>query len=376
MKNNKFRVMICAVLLIAAAAEMALAADSRIMNIARFKGVRDNQLSGFGLVVGLKGTGDRNTTVFTTQAMVNMLKRFGVADGASQIKVRNVAAVMVTANLKPFAKKGDKMDVVVSSVGDAQSLDGGVLLQTTLKGLDDNIYSVAQGPVSTGESATSMATLAGLRNRMTTGRVPSGGIVEKEVPVTFVDDRNNMYLILNIANFTSVDRVTYAINSQFWAVNGPIASAEDAQTVKIHVPSDFQNNYVEFAAAVEGLYVAVEESGNKVVVNERTGTVVMGQDVKIDNVAVAHGNYNVNINVTKQVNQPNQFMPGASAMLYDNSSISVEGGGKQFVTMPEGANVQDLVNALNVLGASPKDVISILQAMKAANALHADLEIM
>jgi flagellar P-ring protein precursor FlgI len=368
--------MICAVLLIAAAAEMALAADSRIMNIARFKGVRDNQLSGFGLVVGLKGTGDRNTTVFTTQAMVNMLKRFGVADGASQIKVRNVAAVMVTANLKPFAKKGDKMDVVVSSVGDAQSLDGGVLLQTTLKGLDDNIYSVAQGPVSTGESATSMATLAGLRNRMTTGRVPSGGIVEKEVPVTFVDDRNNMYLILNIANFTSVDRVTYAINSQFWAVNGPIASAEDAQTVKIHVPSDFQNNYVEFAAAVEGLYVAVEESGNKVVVNERTGTVVMGQDVKIDNVAVAHGNYNVNINVTKQVNQPNQFMPGASAMLYDNSSISVEGGGKQFVTMPEGANVQDLVNALNVLGASPKDVISILQAMKAANALHADLEIM
>jgi flagellar P-ring protein precursor FlgI len=375
MKNRKLKVIISACIIAAITATSVFAVENQIRNIARFKGVRDNQLTGFGLVVGLKGTGDRNTTVFTTQAMVNMLKRFGVADAAGQITVRNVAAVMVTGNLAAFAKKGDKMDVVVSSVGDAQSLDGGVLLQTTLKGLDDNIYTVAQGPVSTGEM-NAAATTFSMKNRMTTGRVPNGGIVEREVPVTFVDDKNNMFLLLNIPDFTSVDRVTYALNSQFWAKDGPIASAVDASTVKIHVPFDFQNNYVEFAAAVEGIYVQLEERANKVVVNERTGTVVMGADVTIDTCAVSHGNFNVDINVTKQISQPNAFMPGASAMVYDNSNISVEGGGKQLVTLPASANVQDLVNALNVLGASSKDIISILQALKAANALHAELEIM
>jgi flagellar P-ring protein precursor FlgI len=171
------------------------------------------------------------------------------------------------------------------------------------------------------------------------------------------------------------------INAQFWGRDAegkekPIANAIDANTIKIAVPYDFQNNYVEFAAAVEGLYVENEERSEKIVINERTGTVVMGEDVSIDGCAVAHGSFNVNINVTKQISQPNPFMPGASAMVYEDSNIKVEGGGKQVVTLPQGVNVQDLVNALNVLGASPKDIISILQAIKAANALHADIEIM
>ncbi|MCE5299879.1 MAG: flagellar basal body P-ring protein FlgI [Spirochaetia bacterium] len=367
------KIMIAALLALLFSAEALMAVELRVRNIARFKGVRDNQLTGFGLVVGLKGTGDRNTTVFTTQTMVNMLRRFGIADAANQIKVRNVAAVMVTANLPAFAKRGDKLDVVVSSVGDSKSIDSGVLLLTTLKGLDDNVYVTAQGPVSTGENSMGANGLAVLKSRQNTARVPNGGIVEKEVPVTFVDDKNNMYLLLNIPDFTSADRVTYAINSQFW---GNVANATDAATIKIRVPPDFQNNLVEFAAAVEGLYVETEERSHKVVVNERTGTVVMGADVSIDTCAVAHGSFNVNVNVTKQVSQPNSFVPGASAMVYEESNIKVEGAGKQFVNLPQGVNVQDLVNALNALGASPKDVISILQAIKAAQALHAEIEIM
>ncbi len=368
-----FRILIAVLIIMAITAEVLLAAELRVRNVARFKGVRDNQLTGFGLVVGLKGTGDRNTTVFTTQAIVNMLKRFGIADAANQITVRNVAAVMVTANLPAFAKKGDKLDVVVSSMGDAQSLNGGVLLVTTMKGLDDSIYVSAQGPVSTGEGGMAVNSIIALKSRQTTGRVPSGGLVEKEVPVTFVDEKNNMILIMNIPDFTSSDRITYAINSQFW---GTIASAVDAGTIKIAVPFDFQNNYVEFAAAVEGLYVEMEEVANKVVVNERTGTVVMGSDVAIDTCAVSHGNFNVNIAVTKQISQPNSFVPGASAMVYEDSNIKVEGAGNQLVTLPMGANVQDLVNALNVLGATPMDIISIIQAIKAANALHAEVSIM
>ncbi len=347
--------------------------ELRIRDIARFKGIRDNQLTGFGLIVGLKGTGDRKTTIFTNQAIVNMLKRFGINDPVNQIRVRNVAAVMVTANLPAFAKKGDKIDVVVSSMGDARSIDGGVLLQTVLKGIDDNVYAVAQGPVSTGEGALSVNGGNIINNRMNVGRVPNGGLVEKEVPVSFVDDKYNMYLLLSISDFTSAYRITDVINSQFW---GDIANAVDASTIKIRVPFDFQNNLVEFAAAIEGLYVEIEEKSWKVVINERTGTVVMGADVAIDTCAVAHGNYNVTINVTRQLSQPNPFLPGASAMVYSDSKVKVEGGGDQLVTLPQGANVQDLVNALNILGASPKDIIMILQAIKAAGALHAEIEIM
>ena len=370
---KKFKIILIAVIFIFTVISEFFAVELRVRDIARFKGVRDNQLTGFGLVVGLKGTGDRKTTVFTNQAIENMLKRFGINDPSSQIRVRNVAAVMVTANLPAFAKKGDKIDVVVSSMGDARSIDGGVLLQTALKGLDDNVYAVAQGPISTGEGALSVSGGNILNTRMTVGRVPNGALVEREVPVNFVDDKYNLFLNLSIPDFTTAYRVIDVINSQFW---GDIANAVDASTIKIHVPFDFQNNLVEFAAAIEGLYVEIEEKSWKVVINERTGTVVMGADVAIDTCAVAHGNYNVNINVTRQLSQPNPFVPGASAMVYSDSKVKVEGGGDQLVTLPQGANVQDLVNALNVLGASPKDIIMILQAIKAAGALHAEIEIM
>lgn len=372
MKGNRLKIILLFIIFIFIISEV-FGVELRVRNIARFKGVRDNQLNGFGLVVGLKGTGDTKTTIFTNQAITNMLKNYGLTDAATQIKVRNVAAVMVTANLPAFAKKGDKVDVVVSSMGDAKSLEGGVLLQTNLKGIDDNIYVIAQGAVSTGPGNIAASSIISLKNKATVGRVPGGGLVEKEIPVTFVDDKNNMYLLLFIPDFTSAYRITDVINSQFW---GEIANAVDAGTIRINVPFDFQNNYVEFAAAVEGLYVETEERSEKVVINERTGTVVMGMDVSIDSCAVSHGNFNVNINVTKQVSQPNPFLPGASAMVYEDSNIKVEGGGNQMVVLPQGVNVQDLVNALNVLGASTKDIIAILQALRTANALHADIEIM
>jgi len=347
--------------------------EYRVRNLATFKGVRDNQLTGFGLVVGLKGTGDRKTTVFTAQAVVNMLKRFGINDPASEIKVRNVASVMVTATLPPFARKGDKIDVVVSSMGDAKALDGGVLLQTTLKGLDDNVYSVAQGPVSTGSGNIDVNGINALKSKTNVGRVPQGGIVEKEVPVTFVDDKNNVFLQLTNPDFTSASRITDVINNQFW---GEIANSVDAGTIKIRIPMDFQDTPVEFVAAVEGLYVETEEIANKLVINERTGTIVMGQDVAIECFAVSYGNYNVNINVSRQISQPNPFLPGASAMQYSNQNIKVEGGGQQLVTLPQGVSVYELVNALSVLGASPRDIINILQAIKAAGALKANIEMM
>jgi len=373
--TKHLKALVISLVFIMSAAVVLEAVELRVRNVARFKGVRDNQLTGFGLVVGLKNTGDRTSTVFTNQAITNMLKRYGMNDGPEQIKVRNVAAVMVTAKLPPFAKKGDKIDVVVSSMGDARSLEGGVLLSTVLKGLDEKVYASAQGPLSTGAGAMITASQSS-REKLTVGRVPQGGMVEREVPVTFMDDRNDMYLILNIPDFTSAYRITDVINQQFWARENVIANAIDAATVKIHVPFDFQNNPVEFAAAIEGLYVETEEVSNKIVINERTGTVVMGADVAIDTCAVSHGNFSVNINVTKQVSQPNQFLPGASAMDYDHSEVKVEGGGKQLVGLPQGVNVLDLVDALNVLGASPKDIISIIQAIKAAGAIHAELEIM
>ncbi|MFW6210925.1 MAG: flagellar basal body P-ring protein FlgI, partial [bacterium] len=321
----------------------------------------------------LKGTGDRNTTVFTSQAIGNMLQRYGINDPSKYIRVRNVAAVMVTADLPAFAKKGDRIDLVVSSMGDARSLDGGVLLQTTLKGLDDKVYVVGQGAISTGGDSMNVAGTMASRKKVTVGRVPEGGLVEKEVPVTFVDEKNDVYLQLRQPNFTTAARIADEINSQFW---GDISNAIDANTVKINVPFDFRNNTVEFVAAIEGMYIEIEENSFKVVVNERTGTVVMGADVVIDTCSVAHGNYNVNININKESNQPNVFVPGASMHEYSHSTIEVEGGGNQLVTLPQGVDVMELVNALNVLGASPMDIISILQAIKAAGALHAEIEIL
>lgn len=351
----------------------------QVRNVTRPLGQRDNQLSGVGLVVGLGGTGDTRQTQFTQQALANMLSNMGLASD-DRIKSRNVAAVLVTAQLKPYQKNGDKVDVVVSSLGDASSLAGGTLIQTPLKGADGKVYAVAQGSVSLGELLGGrVGSLISAKAYRTAGRVPGGGLIENEVPATVVRDDYRIEYVLRTPDMSSAARMAMAINETFGAMKQDyrtIASAKDAKTVEVEVPVDFRDYPVEFMAAVEQVEFNVEERSDRVVVNERTGTVVIGFKVGIDTCAVSHGSLNVNVKATNQVSQPAWFQPGASALFYNNQNIDVRGGGANLVTLPESATVQDLVAALNAIGASPRDLIAILQAIKEAGALHGELEIL
>ena len=377
MQMNKRWLAVFAVLLLLASE--TLAGQIQIRNAARPMGQRDNQLNGVGLVVGLNGTGDSRTTMFTRRALSNLLKNYGVNDPAEQIKSRNVAAVMVTANMTSYLKNGERIDVVVSSLGDAKSLAGGTLVQTPLKAVNGVTYAVAQGSVSIGEKFAGR--LGRLMNSGTrsTGRVPNGALIENEVPATVVGEDNIIQYVLRNPDYTSAARMAMAINETFAALkdeyNG-IARARDASMVDVQIPADFDEHPVEFMAALEQVEFEIEENSNKVVVNERTGTVVMGMKAAIDTVAVAHGNLNVNVMATNQVTQPPWFSPGTTALYGSNQNLTVEGGGRNLVTLPESATIADLVSALNTIGASPRDLIAILQAIKAAGALHAELEIL
>ncbi|HXC63895.1 MAG TPA: flagellar basal body P-ring protein FlgI [bacterium] len=355
------------------------AGEMQIRDVARPAGQRDNQLQSIGLVVGLAGTGDTQQTEFTQQALANWLSNMGVS-ADSTIKSRNVAVVLVSAELKPFMKNGDKMDVLVSSMGDATSLAGGTLVQVPLKGADGKVYAVAQGAVSVGDQMGGrLGALISSAGYKTAGRVPSGALIENEVPATVVGDDNRIEYVLRSPDLSSAARMAMAINDTFVKLKpdyAGIATAKDAKTVDVEIPADFRDYPVEFMAAVEQIEFNPEEMGDKVVVNERTGTVVIGFKVAIDTCAVAHGNLNVNVRTTNQVSQPAWFQPGASALYYNNQNINVKGGGGNLVALPESATVQDLVSALNAVGASPRDLIAILQAIKEAGALHGDLEIL
>ena len=351
----------------------------QIRDAARPAGQRDNQLQSIGLVVGLAATGDTQQTQFTQQALSNWLNNMGLAADAA-IKSRNVAVVLVSAELKPFMKNGDKLDVFVSSMGDATSLAGGTLVQVPLKGADGKVYAVAQGAVSVGDQMGGrLGSLISSSAYKTAGRVPSGALIENEVPATVVGEDNRIEYVLRTPDLTSAARMAMAINETFAKLKpeySGIAAAKDAKTVAVDIPADFRDYPVEFMAAVEQVEFNPEEMGDKVVVNERTGTVVIGFKVGIDTCAVAHGNLNVNVRTTNQVSQPAWFQPGASALYFNNQNINVKGGGGNLVALPESATVQDLVSALNAVGASPRDLIAILQAIKEAGALHGDLEIL
>lgn len=358
----------------------ALAGIMQVRNVARPLGQRDNQLSGLGLVVGLNGTGDTRQTAFTQQALANLLASYGIANPGEAIQSRNVAAVLVQAQMRPYLKNGDKLDVLVSSLGDATSLSGGTLIQTPLKGANGNVYAVAQGGVSLGEQMGGrVGSLISARGYKTAGRVPNGALVENEVPSTVVAEDNRIQYVLGTPDYSSAARMAMAVNAEFAKIKpeySSIAVAKDASLVEVNVPADFREYPVEFMAAIEQVEFEVEERANKVVVNERTGTVVVGFKVGIDTVAVAHGNLNVNIKVSNQVSQPAWYQPGSSALFFSNQNIDVRGGGGSLVTLPESATVGDLVSALNAIGASPRDLIAILQAIKEAGALHGELEIM
>jgi flagellar P-ring protein FlgI len=343
-------------------------ASARIKDLAKVQGVRSNQLVGYGLVVGLAGTGDSNKTLETLQSVANMLKAYGVNISASTLKTKNVAAVMVTATLPAFVREGDTIDLTVSSMGDAKSIQGGTLLQTPLKAGNGEVYAVGQGAVSTGGFTAGNGGSTRQKNFPTVGTTPNGGIVEKTVEDT-LGDQGNLSLSLGQPDFTTASRIAAAVNSRY----GGIAKAVNPGRVDILVPSSYQNNVVGFVASLEDLYVTPDNAA-KVIVNERTGTIVIGGNVAVDEIAIAQGGLSISIQKNTDVNQPAPFTLGET-ITTKNTTTQVNDEKANTIVLPATANVGDIVGALNAVGATPRDIISILQAIKAAGALHAELQI-
>ena len=346
---------------------------ARLKDIATFEGVRPNQIIGYGLIVGLNGTGDKSGTTFTAQSLVNMLKRMGVTVPASKVRVKNVAAVMITADLPPFVKPGSKIDVLVSSMGDASSLQGGTLLATPLKGVDDKIYAMAQGPLSIGGFSISGAAGGGTqKNHPTVGRIVQGATVEREVPIRW-QGKNDMTIKLNQPDFTTAARTAQIIRSRLPNSN---ARPVDASTVKFDVPSNYVENLATMVAILENLAVKPDTVA-KVIIDERTGTVVVGENVRLSTVAVAHGNLSIQIRERQVVSQPGALAPeGAQTVVTPATDVQVQEGADKLLLVEAGTTINDVVKALNAIGATPRDLIMIFQAIKAAGALHAELEIL
>lgn len=342
----------------------------RIKELASFEGVRENQLVGYGLVVGLNGTGDSDQARLQLQSVANMLERMGVSVNPGLIKLKNVAAVMVTATLPPFAKQGNQLDVTASSLGDAKSLAGGTLVMTPLKGADNQVYAVAQGSILTNSFAFGGQGASIQKNHPTAGRIPNGALVERELPNSLAG-KSRLRLNLAQADFTTASRIASVVNGKF---GGGIAVTADPGSVMIQVPDGYSSRMIDFIASVETLDVRPDRIA-KVVLNERTGTIVMGDQVRISTVAVSHGNLSLVIKETPQVSQPAPLSTGGETKVVPRTQLKVEEEARRLMLLSEGATIGDVVRALNTLGVTPRDLIGILQAIKAAGALQADLTI-
>ncbi|MBX3600898.1 MAG: flagellar basal body P-ring protein FlgI [Rubrivivax sp.] len=354
-----------------AAATSSPGAATRIKEVAAVQGVRSNQLVGYGLVVGLDGTGDQTTqTPFTTQSLMAMLQQMGVTvPPGTSMQLRNVAAVMVTAQLPPFAQPGQTIDVNVSSVGNAKSLRGGTLIATPLKGADGNVYALAQGQLIVGGAGAAAGGSKVQINHLSAGRVPEGATVERSVPTPLMDG-DTLALGLNAADFNTARAVAEAING---AKGAGTAAALDGRTVRVRVPQAAEHR-VAFLADIENLPLRLARPAARVVLNARTGSVVMNEAVTLGECAVAHGNLAVTISTTPVVSQPNPFGQGQT-VAGEKSDIAISQQGGALVAMPAGAKLTDVVKALNALGATPMDLLAILQAMKSAGALRAEIEV-
>jgi flagellar P-ring protein FlgI len=342
---------------------------ARIKDIVDIKGARQNQLVGYGLVVGLFGTGDGKNSVFTSQSLAALLNKMGVTVNPEQLKGNNVAAVMVTADLPPFARAGSQIDVLVSSIGGAESLQGGTLLLTPLRAANGQVYAVAQGPVSTGGFVVKGASAGVAKNFPTVGRVAGGALVERELSVAF-NEKHRLCLALRAPDFTTASRVAAAINA---TVFDTAASTPDGGTVDVIIPRNYLGNVVAFVSMIENLEVTPDVE-SKVVINERTGTVIMGETVRISTVAIAHGNLSIQISESANVSQPLPFSDGRTVAT-PQTDVAVQEGRSPIYLMNQGVSIGDVVRALNALGVSPRDLIAIFQALKAAGALQAKLEI-
>ena len=361
----------CLFLLLLLASSLVEAA--RIKDIANVGGVRPNQLIGYGLVVGLNGSGDRGRGSggkdFTIQSLVSMLERMGVTVDPRDVKVKNVAAVMVTAYLPPFARPGSQIDVTVSSLADALSLQGGTLILTPLRGVDGTVYAVAQGSISTGGFSVSGAAASVQKNHPTVGLIPGGAVVERGIS-SDVNGRAQLSIALHRPDFTTAHRIAQTING---AIGVGTAQPVDSGTIAVAVPLVYRGNVVDLVARLESLEI-VPDTTAKVIIDERTGTVVIGEHVRIATVAISHGNLSIQIREQPRVSQPPPFSPGQTVVVPD-TQISVEEERRQLLVVEGGATIGELVRALNAIGVSPRDLIAIFQAIKAAGALQAVLEI-
>lgn len=372
---HEFTLMILGMSVIAAMfvsgyATTAYAKTTRIKDIVDFEGVRDNQLVGYGIVVGLNGTGDSlNNSPFTEQSLVSMLERLGVSTRGQNLNTGNVAAVMVTAKLPPFTNQGAEIDVTVSALGDAESLRGGTLLVTPLIAADGDTYAVAQGPVAI--SGFSVQGQAGTvtQNIPTTGRIASGAIVEREIDFQ-LEDLKQVRLSLKNPDFTTARRISQAING---FMSKGVSKAENSASVVLRRPEGFDGTIVDLITDIEQLPVQPDQVA-RVIMDERSGVIVMGSDVKISTVAIAQANLTVTITETPQVSQPNPFAEQGETTVVPRTDIEVNSGDAKLAVVETGVTLQDLVTGLNRLGVAPRDIITILQAIKAAGALQADIE--
>ncbi len=361
----------------AAAALLLLAvpagAQSRIKDIAEFEGIRDNLLVGYGLVVGLDGTGDDlGSAVFTRESLIGMLQRLGVNARDQDLDTDNVAAVMVTANLPPFARQGTRIDISVSALGDSESLQGGTLLVTPLVGADGEVYAVAQGPVAVGGFQAQGAAEQIVRGVPTTGRIANGAIVEREVEFDLAS-LDTVQVSLRNPDLTTARRIATAIND-FTGL--PVARPSDPGTVNVQVPPTYAGDTVAMLTDIEQLPVAVDQVA-RVVIDERSGVIVMGENVRISEVAIAQGNLTIRVTETPQVSQPGPLAEAGQTAVVPRTNIEIdEDEERRLAVLPAGVTLQELVNGLNALGVGPRDMITILQAIKAAGALQAEIEVM
>jgi flagellar P-ring protein precursor FlgI len=346
-------------------------AGTRLKDVATLQGPSSVPLLGYGLVVGLAKTGDKKQTIFSTQTLANMLERFGVSVPAAQMKIENIAAVLVTGELPTYARAGARVDVTVSSVGDARSLQGGTLLVTPLRGANGDIVAIAQGPLSLGGFGGGGGGSSVTVNHLTVGRVPAGGLIQVGSGAT-LPATDTLTLTLHEPDFSSASRIARAINSEL----GPdCARAVDPGTVSLTVPATYRSSVAELMARLEVLPVDVDAAA-RVVINERTGTVVVGGNVRIGAAAVAHGNLSVKISTKLEVSQPSPFSRTGDTQVVPNVQVDVKEASAQLVSLEEGTTLAAVVRALNALGASPRDIIAIMQALKAAGALRADIVIL
>ncbi|MBX2831439.1 MAG: flagellar basal body P-ring protein FlgI [Rhodospirillales bacterium] len=350
-------------------------AQSRIKDIADFEGVRDNMLVGYGLVVGLNGTGDDlGDAEFTRQSMVAMLERLGinVREQIEDVDSDNIAAVMVTATLPPFSRQGARIDVSISAIGTSESLQGGTLLVTPMVGADGEVYAVAQGNLAVGGFSAGGNAETIVKGVPTSARIASGGIVEREIDFN-LNSMQDMSVILRNPDFTTARRVSDAINAYLGEVS---ARASDPGTVRLNIPERYNQNVVALLTDIEQLRVEPDQIA-RVVIDENTGTIVMGENVRINRVAIAQGNLTIRVTESQQVSQPSPFSDAGTTEVVDRTNVQVdEGEDNQLGVLNSGVSLQELVNGLNSLGVGPRDMITILQAIKTSGALQAEIEVM